>query len=60
MTPETERLRQEMQAADERIAACIAEANEVVERMRAMRAQEKLAVIATEVRSPGDGPTDTA
>lgn len=55
---ETERLRQEMQAADERIAACIAEANEVVERMRATRAQEKLAVVATEVRSPGDGPTD--
>jgi hypothetical protein len=57
---EAERLRAEMQAADDRIAACVAEANEVVERMRATRAQEKLAVVATEVRSPVDGPTDPA
>jgi hypothetical protein len=51
---ETERLRAELQAADERIAACVAEANEVVERMRATRAQERLAVVATEVRQPDD------
>jgi hypothetical protein len=51
---ETERLRAELQAADERIAACVAEANEVVERMRATRAQERLAVVATEVRRPDD------
>jgi hypothetical protein len=51
---ETERLRAELQAADERIAACVAEANEVVERMRATRAQERLAVMATEVRQPDD------
>jgi hypothetical protein len=57
---EVERLRQELQAADDRIAACVAEANEVVERMRATRAQERLAVGATEIRSPVDGPTDTA
>jgi len=57
---EVERLRAELQAATERIAACIAEANDVVERMRAARAQEKLAVGATEVRVPADGPTDAA
>jgi hypothetical protein len=57
---ETERLRAELQAADDRIAACVAEANQVVERMRAARAEEKLAVVATEVRAPGDGPTDAA
>ena len=51
---ETERLRAELQAADERIAACVAEANEVVERMRATRARERLAVAATEVRQPDD------
>jgi hypothetical protein len=55
---ETARLREQMQAADARIAACIAEANEVVARMRATRAQEKLAVVATEIRGPTDGPTD--
>jgi hypothetical protein len=55
---ETARLREQMQAADARIAACVAEANEVVERMRATRAQEKLAVVATEIRGPTDGPTD--
>ena len=55
---ETGRLREQMQAADARIAACVAEANEVVERMRATRAQEKLAVVATEIRGPTDGPTD--
>jgi hypothetical protein len=52
--PETARLRAELQAADERIAACVAEANEVVERMRAARARERLAVVATEVRQPDD------
>jgi hypothetical protein len=57
---EAERLRAELQAADDRIAACVAEANEVVERMRATRAQERLAVAATEVRGPADGPTDAA
>jgi hypothetical protein len=51
---ETERLHAELRAADERIAACVAEANEVVERMRATRAQERLAVGATEVRQPDD------
>jgi hypothetical protein len=51
---EAERLRADMQAADERIAACAMEANEVVERMRATRAQERLAVVATEVRQPDD------
>jgi hypothetical protein len=55
---ETARLREQMQAADARIAACVAEANQVVERMRATRAQEKLAVVATEIRGPTDGPTD--
>jgi hypothetical protein len=49
---EAERLRNEMRAADERIAACAAEAHEVIERMRAARAQERLAVVATEVRQP--------
>jgi hypothetical protein len=51
---EAERLRGEMRAADDRIAACAAEAREVVERMRAKRAQEQLAVVATEVRAPDD------
>ena len=50
---EATRLRAALQAADERIAACVAEANEVVERMRATRAQEKLAVGKTEIRPPG-------
>jgi len=51
---ETERLKGELQAADARIAACVAEANGVVERMRATRAQEKLAVVSTEIRRPDD------
>jgi hypothetical protein len=51
---EVERLRAEMKAADDRIAACVEEANAVVERMRAAGAQEKLAVAATEVRPPDD------
>jgi hypothetical protein len=51
---EADRLRGELQAADERIAACLDEANAVVERMRATRAQEHLAVAATEVRQPDD------
>jgi hypothetical protein len=52
--PEAARLRAAMQEADDRIAACIEEANAVVERMRAARAQERLAVVATEVRPPDD------
>jgi hypothetical protein len=55
---EVERLKAELQAASDRIAACIAEANDVVERMRATRAQERLAVDATVIREPDDGPTD--
>jgi hypothetical protein len=51
---EAERLRGEMRAADDRIAACAAEAHAVVERMRAARAQERLAVVATEVRQSDD------
>lgn len=51
---ETERLRGELRAADERIAACVAEANAVVERMRAARARERLAVAGTEVRPSDD------
>lgn len=54
---ETERLRAELRAVDDRLAACVTEANEVVERMRAARARERLAVVATEVRGPADGPT---
>jgi hypothetical protein len=54
---EAQRLRSEMQAADDRIAACVAEANEVVARMRATRAEEKLAVASTEVRRPDDAQT---
>lgn len=52
--PETERLRAALQAVDERIAACVTEANQVVERMRATRARDKLAVVATEIRQPDD------
>jgi hypothetical protein len=55
---EVERLKAELQAANDRIAACIAEASDVVERMRATRAQERLAVDATVIREPDDGPTD--
>jgi hypothetical protein len=51
---ETTRLRAELQSVDDRIAACIAEANEVGERMRATRARERLAVAATQVRHPDD------
>jgi hypothetical protein len=51
---EAERLRGRMRAADDRIAACAAEAHEVLERMRATRAQERLAVVATEIRRPDD------
>jgi len=51
---ETGRLKAELRAADERIAACIAEAKDVVERMHAVRAQEKLAVVSTEIRRPDD------
>ena len=49
---EAARLKDELQAADDRIAACVAQANVVVERMRTTRAQDRLAVAATEVRQP--------
>ena len=48
------RLRAELEAVDARIAACVAESNEAVERMRATRNRERLAVVATEVRPPDD------
>ena len=47
---EVERLRSEMRDADERIQACIEEANAVVERARSHTSREKLAVSRTEVR----------
>lgn len=50
---EGERLRGEMRDADDRIQACIAEANEVVERARTRTSREKLAVSRTEVRPRG-------
>lgn len=50
---DAERLRAEMQAADDRIAECVAEANEVVERARTRTSREKLAVSRTEVRERG-------
>jgi hypothetical protein len=52
--PEAERLKLELRAADDRIAACVDAANTVVERMRATRERERLAVVATEVRRPDD------
>ena len=52
--PEAERLRGEMRAADDRIAACAEEANAVVERMRASRAQERVAIAPTEVQRAHD------
>jgi hypothetical protein len=52
--PEGERLRSELAEIDARIAACVEQANEAVERMRATRARERLAVVATEVRQPDD------
>jgi hypothetical protein len=51
---ETERLRAELRAAEDRIAACVAEENAVVERMRATRERERLAIEATEIRRPDD------
>jgi hypothetical protein len=51
---EAERLKGELNELDERIAACTAEANAAVERMRVARSQERLAVVATEVRRPDD------
>jgi hypothetical protein len=48
------RLRGELEAIDARIHACITEANAAVERMRATRAREQLAVAPTEVRRPDD------
>ena len=47
---EAERLREEMREADDRIHACIDEANAVVERARSHTSREKLAVSRTEVR----------
>jgi hypothetical protein len=52
--PASPRLRGEIEAIDARIQACVAEANAAVERMRATRAREKLAVAPTEVRRPDD------
>jgi len=49
----TERLRDELRAVDERIAACIAEAHQVVERARTRTSREKLAVSRTEIRPRG-------
>lgn len=51
---EAVRLRAEMRAADDRIAACVEEANAVVERMRASRAQERLAIAPTEIHQSDD------
>jgi hypothetical protein len=51
---EAARLAAELRAVDDRIAACIAEANAVVERVQAKTASERLAVAATEVRRPDD------
>jgi len=51
---EVERLRAELQAAADRVAECVAESNEVVARLRAKRADEKLAVVGTEIRRPDD------
>jgi hypothetical protein len=51
---ETERLRDELHAVDDRIATCAAEATGVIERTRSVRAEERLAVVATEIRQPDD------
>jgi hypothetical protein len=51
---EAGRLRGELEELDARIAACVEQANQAVERMRATRAREQLAVAATEVRRPDD------
>jgi hypothetical protein len=47
---EAERLRAEMKDADDRIAECIRQAHEVVERARTRTSKEKLAVSRTEIR----------
>jgi hypothetical protein len=47
---EAARLRAELKEADDRIAACIREAHEVVERARTRTSREKLAVSQTEIR----------
>jgi hypothetical protein len=47
---EAERLRAEMKEADDRIAECVRQAHEVVERARMRTSREKLAVSRTEVR----------
>ena len=51
---EVARLRDELRALDERIGACVARANEVVEEMRRATARERLAVAPTEVRTPDE------
>jgi hypothetical protein len=51
---EVARLRDELRALDERIGACVARANEVVEEMRRSTARERLAVAPTEVRTPDE------
>jgi hypothetical protein len=53
---ESERLHGELTEIDARLAACIEQANAVVERMRATRARERLAVAATEIRQPDETP----
>jgi hypothetical protein len=50
---ETERLRGELKAADDRIAECSKEAHAVVERARTRTSREKLAVSSTEIRPRG-------
>ena len=52
--PAIAQLRGEIEAIDARIQACVADANAAVERMRASRAREKLAVAPTEVRRTED------
>jgi len=51
---EVARLRDELRELDERIGACVARANEVVEEMRRTTARERLAVAPTEVRTPDE------
>jgi hypothetical protein len=53
---EAARLRADMQAVDERIAAAIARANDVVERTRQVRAREHAAIASTEIKQPDDAP----
>ena len=54
---EAARLRADMQAVDERIAACVAAANDVVAEMRRTTARERMVVAQTEVRRPEEPGT---